>query len=265
MRLRIEHHTHYRYSEPLRHAVQTLCLTPPSCEHQTVEQWQVQGSGAMFGNVDAYGNLAHTRSLARRSVHGGIAAKGVVLLHPSPWLADAAALPPPAMYLRPTPLAGADAPLRGFARQAIGLAAPDADALLALADAVCKHVRYEAGHTGVGTTAPQAFHAGRGVCQDQAHVFIAACRSLGLPARYVSGYFHAPSAPELASHAWAEVCLDVAGRRWLSVDVTHRCLIDQRHVRLAVGPDYTACAPVRGVRSGGGEEQMEVQVRMHLI
>ena len=68
--------------------------------------------------------------------------------------------------------------------------------------------------------------------------------------------------PELASHAWADVCIDVAQRRWLSIDVTHRCLIDQRHVRLAVGPDYAACPPVRGVRSGGGQESMRVVVKV---
>jgi transglutaminase-like putative cysteine protease len=51
-------------------------------------------------------------------------------------------------------------------------------------------------------------------------------------------------------------------RRWLSIDVTHECPVDERHVRLAQGPDYTACAPVRGIRSGGGEERMEVQVQI---
>jgi transglutaminase-like putative cysteine protease len=98
------------------------------------------------------------------------------------------------------------------------------------------------------------------VCQDQAHVFIAACRAHGVPARYVSGYFYAPQSPMLASHAWADVCLDPQHGRWLGVDVTHGCLMDERHVRLAAGPDYAACLPIRGVRHGGGEEAMRVRV-----
>ena len=65
---------------------------------------------------------------------------------------------------------------------------------------------------------------------------------------------------QVASHAWADVCIDPAARRWLAIDVTHRCAMDERHVRLAIGPDYAACAPVRGVREGGGDELMSVRV-----
>ncbi len=89
---------------------------------------------------------------------------------------------------------------------------------------------------------------------------VAVCRSLGIPARYVSGYFYAANEPNLASHAWADVCIDVAGRLWVRIDVTHACLIDERHIRVAVGTDYTACPPIKGVRQGGGEESMTVKI-----
>jgi transglutaminase-like putative cysteine protease len=85
---------------------------------------------------------------------------------------------------------------------------------------------------------------------------------LGIPARYVSGYFYAANEPDLASHAWADVCLDIAGRRWASIDVTHSCLIDERHVRLAMGTDYGACPPIKGVRHGGGLESMTVDIKI---
>ena len=137
---------------------------------------------------------------------------------------------------------------------------PSVADLVALASAVADKVQYRKGSTGVETTALEAFDWELGVCQDQAHVFIAACRASGWPARYVSGYFHSPASPELASHAWADVCLDIAARRWLSIDITHLSTMDERHVRLAVGPDYAACAPVRGVREGGGDELMSVRV-----
>jgi len=91
---------------------------------------------------------------------------------------------------------------------------------------------------------------------------VAACRSLGVPARYVSGYFHAAGSERLASHAWAEVCLELSGRRWFGVDITHVCPVDERHVRLAVGPDYSACSPIRGVRSGGGREHLLVELEI---
>ena len=262
MRLRIVHATHYEYSEPLKHAIQTLTLTPRSSEHQTVEHWHIEGPGRLFESVDGHGNITHTCTLSRRSVHGRVEASGAVRTHASPWLVDAEGAPPAQLYLRATPLTRADGALSEFACQTLASADASPEGLLRLAAAVCRRVRYERGHTGVHTTASQAFDAGRGVCQDQAHVFIAACRSLGLAARYVSGYFHAPDAADLASHAWADVCVDPGARSWLSVDVTHQCLVDARHVRLAQGADYAACAPVRGVRSGGGQERMRVQVHI---
>ena len=78
------------------------------------------------------------------------------------------------------------------------------------------------------------------------------CRSLGIPARYVSGYFYAANEPDLATHAWADVGLDVEARRWASIDVTHSCLIDERHMRPTMGTDYNACLPIKGVRQGVG-------------
>ena len=136
---------------------------------------------------------------------------------------------------------------------------------MALSQGGASIVSYQKNSTSVTTTALQAFEAGAGVCQDQAHVMVAICRSLGIPARYVSGYFYAANEPDLASHAWVDVCLDVTARRWVSIDVTHSCLIDQRHVRLAVGTDYNACPPIKGIRHGGGEEAMMVDITIEPV
>lgn len=267
MKLSIRHETHYEYSAPLQYALQQLCLTPQANAHQAVDEWHVSAPGQLYAQRDAYGNLAHSWSMARarggRHVYrGSVMAHGVVCTQPSPWLVDDLAAPHPALYLRATPLTAPDHALADLGRGHLLGRSDDQAALLALAMAVAERVHYRAGVTHVGTTAGEALALGAGVCQDQAHVFIAACRAAGLPARYVSGYFHSPRARHLASHAWADVCVDMAARRWLSVDITHRCTMDERHVRLAVGPDYAACAPVRGVREGGGEEAMSVRVRI---
>lgn len=266
MKLSIRHETHYQYSAPLQYALQQLCLTPQGNAHQEVLDWHLSAPGTLYAQRDGFGNQAHSWSMARqrhgRHVYrGSVHAHGTVRTQPSAWLDDAAGAPHPALYLRPTRLTAPDAALQAFGRAHLG-GALDAAALLRLAAAVRARIAYRGGVTDVATSAALAFAIGAGVCQDQAHVFIAACRSAGLPARYVSGYFHSPTAPQLASHAWADVCLDVPARRWLSVDITHDGLMDERHVRLAVGPDYTACAPVRGVREGGGKEAMRVQLRI---
>jgi transglutaminase-like putative cysteine protease len=257
MKLTIQHVTHYDYSAPLHYALQSLCLTPQASAHQTVHEWAVSAPAPLHAQRDGYGNLAHTWSLARRSYGSAVRAGGTVETHASPWLVDDAA--PPQLYLRSTPLTAADARLRALGRAHLADGVNESSAM-ALARAVLQRVRYEPGATHVQTTALEAWEQEGGVCQDHAHVYLAACRANGVPARYVSGYFYAPDAPHLASHAWVDVCIEPEARRWLSVDITHGCLMDERHVRLAVGLDYAACSPIRGVREGGGDETMRVRI-----
>ncbi|SHM63130.1 transglutaminase family protein [Rhizobacter sp. OV335] len=262
MKLDIRHVTHYDYSAPLQYALQSLCLTPQANAHQTVLDWSLSAPGQLFAQRDAFGNLGHTWSLRQRVYRGVVRAAGVVRTHASPLLVDDRI--PPAFYLRATPLTEAADALAALGREHLDGPVDEARALT-LALAVADRIAYEGGKTTTRTSAAEALALGAGVCQDQAHVFIAACRAAGVPARYVSGYFHAPDAPALASHAWADICVDPAARRWLSVDITHRCLMDERHVRLAVGPDYAACSPIRGVREGGGDETMRVTVDIGVL
>jgi transglutaminase-like putative cysteine protease len=97
------------------------------------------------------------------------------------------------------------------------------------------------------------------VCQDHAHIFIACCRASGVPARYVSGYVYTGKDGEVASHAWVDAWLG-AESGWMPIDITHQSLVGGRHCRLAVGRDYLDACPVRGVRRGGGPEEMQVAV-----
>jgi transglutaminase-like putative cysteine protease len=274
MKLVIHHNTHFTYSQPLLYTVQTLHLWPVSSVCQTVEFWDIRTPGTLHSQPDAEGNRVHSFSLVARPEQGlrdnSIVAWGTVSTHGVAEFTDTGLLPHPAFYLRSTALAEPHPRLAAWARSVVPSLTAALDAgrlpavadLVALAGAVADRVRYRKGSTNVETTALEAFDWELGVCQDQAHVMVAVCRSIGLPARYVSGYFHSPDAPQLASHAWADVCIDPPARRWLSVDITHDGLMDERHVRLAVGPDYAACAPVRGVREGGGEESMRVQVQV---
>lgn len=262
MILGIRHVTHYDYSAPLQYALQSLCLSPQPSAHQTVLDWKLSAPGPLFPLRDGYGNLAHTWTLHRRAYRGTVSAAGTVRTHASPVLVDAAIAPQ--VYLRETALTPWSPQLAALGRAHLAEGV-DAARALRLALDVAERVAYKPGLTTTRTSAVEALALGAGVCQDQAHVFIAACRAAGVPARYVSGYFHAPDAPALASHAWVDVCLDAAAQRWLSVDITHRCLMDERHVRLAVGPDYAACPPIRGVREGGGDEAMSVRIDIHVL
>jgi len=110
------------------------------------------------------------------------------------------------------------------------------------------------------TTAAEAFALKRGVCQDLTHIFIAAARELGFPARYVGGYFHRADGvtQQDAGHAWAEAYVPSIG--WVAFDPTNGICATDAHVRVAVGLDYLGAAPVRGARRGGGAESMAVRV-----
>ena len=273
MKLHVRHTTDYRYTEPLRYALQTLWLTPQSGPAQTVHFWSLGAPEKLFAQCDAFGNSIHSYTFVGKvadnvrwslvNAAGDVETLGVAEF------TDGDSLPHPLFYLRATQLAQSHPKLAEYGRRFVtpitGSNVVDLGMLLALSQGIADVVSYRKYSTSVTTTALEAFEAGAGVCQDQAHVMIAICRSLSIPARYVSGYFYAANEPDLASHAWVEVCLDVASRRWVSIDVTHSCLIDERHIRLAMGTDYNACPPIKGVRQGGGVESMSVEIAIHPV
>lgn len=123
---------------------------------------------------------------------------------------------------------------------------------------------YDPDWTHVHTNAGEALKDKRGVCQDYAHVMIAFCRSLGIPARYVSGYFYNGKTgnENEASHAWMEVF--IPGYGWKAWDPTHNREADTRYVKLAIGRDYDDAKPISGRFRGKGRQRMEVEVQVRL-
>ena len=167
----------------------------------------------------------------------------------------------PLVFLRCTPLTRADTAIREFAQR---LYRPDAaeESLNQLMADLLLRMPYSPGATQVQDSAADAFARAKGVCQDHTHVFLACCRALEIPARYVSGYVYSDNAQHVAMHAWAEVWLD---GRWLSFDITNNTRRLNQHLRLATGLDYLDACPVRGTRLGGGGEIMltNAEVREH--
>jgi transglutaminase-like putative cysteine protease len=120
-------------------------------------------------------------------------------------------------------------------------------------------VAYEPGTTTTVTTAEDALAKAAGVCQDHTHVFLAAARLMGFPARYVSGYLMIGSAgKQVATHAWAEA--HVQGLGWVGFDVANGISPDDRYVRIATGRDYRDAMPVSGIRLGQADERLEVRI-----
>ena len=160
-----------------------------------------------------------------------------------------------------TELTRAGPKLRALIR---GLKEEDADDLRrlhALSARIRSALPYEIGLTQSTTTAEEALEQGGGVCQDHAHIFVAAARQLGVPARYVSGYLMMNDrVHQDASHAWAEAYVEPLG--WVGFDVSNGISPDQRYVRVATGLDYRDAAPVSGLRFGSGGEAMSIDIQV---
>ncbi|HEV2556993.1 MAG TPA: transglutaminase family protein [Microvirga sp.] len=262
MRVRITHETVYTYERPVRGLIQHLRLTPRDHDGQHVLRWRIEPSadGRLKRGEDAFGNVLHTFSadgpveeltvrvlgeVETNEMHGVV--RGTVERLPDPF------------YLRETDLTLADAEIRSFVESLSSAIRRDPLAgLHSLLGALHREVTFDTGPTHSATTAAEAFALRRGVCQDLTHIFIAAARHLGIPARYVSGYFHRADGvtDQDAGHAWVEA--KVPGLGWVGFDPANGISTGEAHVRVAAGLDYLGAAPVRGSRYGGGSEKLDV-------
>ena len=264
MRIRISHTTRYRYQRPATGVIQTLRLTPRNHDGQYVIGWRIDVSENchLDQHEDAFGNIIHVFtadgpfSELRLTVEGEVETQdtdGVVRGTVERF--------PPSLYLRETSLTRIAPGIADFARAAQRDAGGDVlKTLHDLARRLHSDMVYDTTPTGTATTAAEAFALKRGVCQDLSHIFIAAARSLGVPARYIGGHFHRADGitEQEAGHAWAEAHVPDLG--WVAFDPTNGIATTDAHVRVAVGLDYLGASPVRGSRHGGGNETLDVAV-----
>lgn len=263
MKLTINHLTHYRYDEEVKFSTQYLRLTPQNSASQRIQEWNLTLPASAVAATDTYGNIMHVLTLDTPHRDITIHAQGVVEIADNGeecYQPDAADALSPLVFLRSTPLTAADRSIREFANRYYQPASPE-ESLIALMTELRLKMPYTPGATQVQDTAAAAFAMQKGVCQDHTHVFLACCRSLNIPARYVSGYVYSEDTQHVAMHAWAQAWLN---NRWQSFDITNNTCQLNQHLRLAVGMDYLDACPVRGTRVGGGCEEMfsEAEVRL---
>lgn len=260
MLLKISHRTEYSYDTPLHYALQRLRLVPKTEPTQTVVSWSINVEGAQeeVRFADQFGNETRLFS-ATGGGHGmTITAAGKVETRDTAGISGPhTGFTPLWLFEAATPLTQAGAGIRDLSASLQG--ATDLDRLHSLMKVIASRITYIIGATGPETTAEQALAQGSGVCQDHAHVFIAAARLLGFPARYVSGYLMMNDRIEqVASHAWAEAYVNGLG--WVAFDAANGIAPDERYVRLAVGRDYRDAMPVSGIRLGVADESLAVHI-----
>ncbi|MFN2426102.1 MAG: transglutaminase domain-containing protein [Candidatus Binatia bacterium] len=270
MRLSIRHQTTYRYDEPAEYAAQILRMTPREYGGLRVVRWNVTttGPGRLSKFEDGFGNFSHVHTVVDMHDTLAVEVDGEVETTDTLGVVRGGSEPLPlGVYLRSTPLTFPSDTIAALAARAATESSTRA-VLHLLMQLVAECVQYRPGSTSVVTTAAEALAGGSGVCQDQAHVFIAAARVLGIPTRYVGGYlcldgdgFLSRMSPgDEAGHAWAEAFDAESG--WTGFDPTSGTVSGPWHVRTSIGLDYESASPVRGIRRGQGGEVLEVGVQV---
>jgi transglutaminase-like putative cysteine protease len=286
----VRHETLYRYQRDVAHAHQQLRLTPRDHEqqHSLLHHLQIDPQPAVMSEyLDAFGNTVtrveldrpHQRLLVVADMQVQVDEPRAVELaagdsweqvrdqlayvartRDAVWL-EALRYRSESPYVRIKRLFGE------YAADCLTPGASVASVSAALMAKIRREFTYAPGSTDIGTPLLEVLSRRTGVCQDFAHLMIACLRSVGLSARYISGYLYTQAADEHrgsdASHAWVGVFAPPFG--WIGFDPTNNLYAQQQHIALAWGRDFGDVSPLRGVILGGGTHRLSVQVSVRQI
>ncbi len=272
MNWHITHRTSYRYVAPVRGSFNELHLQPISNEEQTLESFDLRVSpdARVRHYHDFYSNDVHNFEIPDPHDELIIESQSLVTTHgllglplnarPAArrLLKDAVKVWRCYDFIQPSRFVDTDPETW---RLALDIIHDEDDAWQCaqrLMTFVHQHLTYQSNSTHVHTHMREALAEKRGVCQDFAHVLLGLCRTIQIPALYVSGYLATETAS--ASHAWVEVYMP--GHRWQALDPTHNRPADETYVKIAVGRDYGDVPPVRGTYKGITDWTLAVDVKV---
>ncbi len=285
MKYRIRHLTTYRYTGAVTTCHNEIHLAPRNAPTQRCERYELfiePNPAGMGSRLDFFGNPTHYFSIHESHLSLTLHAVTDVQIQPkefsdpsnSPRWEDvrrnirkAGMSPEVALlpYTFDSPLVSPSSELQLYALESFWPDRPIAEAAIELTSRIFNGFVYDTEATDVFTPLHDVFGLKRGVCQDFAHVAIGCLRSIGLPARYVSGYIRTQPAGGKtkligtdASHAWISVYCGPYG--WLDLDPTNNLVVHSDHITLAWGRDYSDVTPVKGVVVGGGDHRLNVSV-----
>ncbi len=283
MKYTVRHETLYSYESPVVLSQQLLHLTPRALDFQRLDAHRIEIEPAPTETVtrdDYFGNpvtqimLAAPHSSLTVRAHSTIevTARAAAAAGGEPWeqlrdrmrAANGSARLEPAQFLFESPHIEFFRDLAAYAEPSFGKGRDVLDAALELMRRMHADFRFDPKATSVSTPLREVLAKRRGVCQDFAHFTAGCLRTLGLPARYVSGYILTTPPPGKqrlvgadASHAWVSVW---TGAAWVDLDPTNNCFVGDGHISLAWGRDFSDVTPMRGVILGGGEQLLKVHV-----
>lgn len=280
----IEHETRYVHSGRVSTSQHVACLMPRAMPQQHVRSHDIfvdPRPANESRRIDCYGNVEDQFTILTPYSELRVVSTSLVEVEARLQPVDVEAGPAweevaadgsyndASEFRYPSPYVEPDRALAAFARETFTPGRPLVAAAAALMHHIHDEFQFDPGATTITTPATRVLEERHGVCQDFAHLQIACLRSLGLPARYVSGYLLTdppPGQPRLvgadASHAWLSVWCPLNG--WVDLDPTNAVFPGNRHVTIAWGRDYGDVSPLRGVVLGGGQHELFVGVSMEL-
>ena len=262
MRLAIRHTTRYRFADPVAHGLQRMRLTPKATQGQRILEWSMTYEGAheQFSYDDQNHNHVTLVSVEEGAKEVVVTCAGRVDTEDQAGVIGRHSGHLPLWsFLGHTQLTRPGPRIKQLIASVERSGEGMVPTLHNLSAAIRDKVAYGTGATGVDTVAEDAVAAGWGVCQDHAHIFIAAARSLDIPARYVSGYLMMNDRiNQEATHAWAEAYVQNLG--WVGFDISNQISPDSRYVRVATGRDYRDAAPITGISYGAVTEDLTVDL-----
>ncbi|HET7770174.1 MAG TPA: transglutaminase family protein [Chloroflexota bacterium] len=282
MRVQVTHKTRLDYDGEVTEGVMDVRLGPRSDAHQRWERHElrVTPSGSIRHYQDGFGNAASLITVPRIHTFVEVVSEGIVeTLLDNPFTPPSGRPRPLTMgeqfdFVRPSRYVAIGEEVQALAEPHRRSSQAEAlEAVSALNALIYEGFTYEKDVTAIGTTVTEVLECKRGVCQDFAHVLLALCRSLEIPARYVSGYLVMDSAAPAsegqpsrgagASHAWVEAWTPTHG--WRGFDPTNNVLASENHVKMAIGRDYADVPPSRGVYRGSAPETLTVEVTTKIL
>jgi transglutaminase-like putative cysteine protease len=272
MKWEIIHRTQYTYAAPVRDSFNEVRLKPVSDEWQQVEDFllKVLPATQLRHHHDFYSNVVHYFEILEPHASLSVESRTRVTTKPQPQLPETQTIWPLARINEAAREARAYEFLQESRyvelspeawRVALDATVGQTDtwqAALAIVRLVHGQIKYVPNSTGVHTHMRDVLREKRGVCQDFAHVTLGLCRSLKIPALYVSGYLATEAAS--ATHAWVEILMPGVG--WRGLDPTHNRQTDETYVKIAVGRDYADVPPLAGTYKGTTDRKMEVDVKI---
>ena len=284
MLYRATHTTEYAYEATVSQCLSEVRLTPRALPWQTLVESRIHTtpeSASVSRHKDYFGNEvtsftiveSHDKFTTVATSMVDVAERTMPAAADTPWETvrdDMAAHDRPEVleafeFTLASPYVTTDQVLADYARASFAPGRALTDAAGDLSHRIHVDFRYEPKATRIDTPTLDAFASRRGVCQDFSHVMIGALRSMGLAARYVSGYLRSGTKylGAEASHAWVSVF--VPGGGWFDLDPTNDVRPGTGHITVAWGRDYGDVAPVKGIALGGGKQVVEVEVRVEPV